>query len=147
MPLELFVLCNGLLRKIHTILNKKCIYYGNSQFRAYEYQIALTGKNFCLAAKEAFENIWANSMRFSLVNGIGAAFLLVFSFTYSYIRLEKLSSRFPQLLFSTSLLLALKLTHWSYIPQSCHALYWKSNLYIDCLHYCLLHFCPLHVHI
>jgi len=37
----------------------------------------LTGKNFCAAAKEAFENIWANSMRFSLVNGIGAAFLLV----------------------------------------------------------------------
>lgn len=39
--------------------------------------IALTGKNFCSAAKSAFETVWANSMRFALVNGIGGAFIFV----------------------------------------------------------------------
>ena len=42
--------------------------------------VALTGKNFCLAAKEAFETIWANAMRFSLVQGIGGAFIIVGKF-------------------------------------------------------------------
>ena len=40
-------------------------------------QIAITGKNFCTAAKEAFETIWANSTRFTLVGGIGSVFALV----------------------------------------------------------------------
>lgn len=44
-------------------------------------QIALTGKSFCPAAKDAFETIWANTARYSLVGGIGGAFLLV-SFSY-----------------------------------------------------------------
>ncbi len=43
-------------------------------------QIAITGKNFCIAAKEAFETIWANSTRFTLVGGIGSVFALVIEY-------------------------------------------------------------------
>lgn len=49
--------------------------------------IALTGKNFCSAAKAAFETIWANSMRFALVNGIGGAFIFVGKFCISIVTL------------------------------------------------------------
>jgi hypothetical protein len=49
--------------------------------------IALTGKNFCSAAKSAFESIWANSMRFALVNGIGGAFIFVGKFCISIVTL------------------------------------------------------------
>jgi len=38
-------------------------------------QIALTGKNFCLAAKDAFFLILRNPLRFGVVNGIGAIFI------------------------------------------------------------------------
>lgn len=40
-------------------------------------QIALTGKNFCSAAKDAFETIWANTMRYSLVTGMGSIFTFI----------------------------------------------------------------------
>ncbi|CAD8120069.1 unnamed protein product [Paramecium sonneborni] len=40
-------------------------------------QIALTSKSFCPAAKDAFESIWANTMRYSLVSGIGAIFTFI----------------------------------------------------------------------
>lgn len=53
---------------------ERCIEYLNKN--AY-IQIALTGKNFCSAAKEAFETIWANAGRYSLVAGIGGAFNFV----------------------------------------------------------------------
>ena len=49
--------------------------------------IALTGKSFCPAAKEAFETIWANAMRFSLVNGIGAVFIAVGKFCITIVTL------------------------------------------------------------
>ena len=49
--------------------------------------IALTGKSFCPAAKEAFETIWANTMRFSLVNGIGAVFIAVGKFCITIVTL------------------------------------------------------------
>jgi len=38
-------------------------------------QIALTGKNFCMAAKDAFFLILRNPLRFGVVNGIGAIFI------------------------------------------------------------------------
>jgi len=37
----------------------------------------LTGKSFCPAAKAAFETIWRNPVRFSLVGGIGGMFIFV----------------------------------------------------------------------
>ena len=40
-------------------------------------QIALTGKSFCPAAKDAFETIWSNATRYSLVSGFGAIFTFV----------------------------------------------------------------------
>lgn len=39
-------------------------------------QIALTGKNFCFSAKEAFFLILRNPIRFGVVNGIGTIFIL-----------------------------------------------------------------------
>jgi hypothetical protein len=49
-----------------------------------------------MAAKEAFETIWANSMRFSLVNGIGAAFLLVEQYNIIPVILDRQSFHFNQ---------------------------------------------------
>ncbi len=34
-------------------------------------QIALRGKNFCMAAKDGFEIAWSNPIRFAVVNGVG----------------------------------------------------------------------------
>ena len=34
-------------------------------------QIALRGKSFCNAAKDGFEIVWANPMRYLIVNGVG----------------------------------------------------------------------------
>jgi choline transporter-like protein 2/4/5 len=39
--------------------------------------IALTGKNFCTAAKDAMEMIWGNIVKYALVGGIGSAFIIV----------------------------------------------------------------------
>lgn len=38
-------------------------------------QIALSGRNFCSAAKEAMRMIWNNPTRMALVNGLGGAFI------------------------------------------------------------------------
>ena len=53
-------------------------------------QIALTGKSFCPAAKDAFESIWSNATRYSLVSGMGEIFtfvinLLIFSIGWKII--------------------------------------------------------------
>ena len=40
-------------------------------------EIALTGKNFCGAARNAMRMIWNNPLRMSLVNGIGGAFIWI----------------------------------------------------------------------
>ncbi len=40
-------------------------------------QIALRGKNFCYAAKDGFEIVWSNPVRFSVVGGIGAVIMLL----------------------------------------------------------------------
>jgi len=40
-------------------------------------QIALSGKNFCLAAKDAFFIILKNPLRFGVVSSIGGVFILV----------------------------------------------------------------------
>lgn len=34
-------------------------------------QIALRGKNFCAAAKDGFELVWSNAMRYAIVSGVG----------------------------------------------------------------------------
>ncbi len=34
-------------------------------------QIALRGKNFCMAAKDGFELVWSNPLRYAVVSGIG----------------------------------------------------------------------------
>lgn len=34
-------------------------------------QIALRGKNFCMAAKDGFETVWSNGMRYLIVAGVG----------------------------------------------------------------------------
>jgi len=38
-------------------------------------QIAISGKSFCLAAKDAFWLIYTNSGRFSIIEGIGHIFI------------------------------------------------------------------------
>lgn len=40
-------------------------------------QTALSGKNFCSAAKEAMRLLWANVTRATLVSGLGGAFIFV----------------------------------------------------------------------
>ncbi len=37
----------------------------------------MTGKNFCVAAKDGLSLVWCNADRFALVNGIGGAFIFV----------------------------------------------------------------------
>ncbi len=34
-------------------------------------QIALQGKNFCMAAKDGFEIVWSNGLRYAIVTGVG----------------------------------------------------------------------------
>ena len=34
-------------------------------------QIAIRGKNFCMAAKDGFEIVWSNGMRYLIVAGVG----------------------------------------------------------------------------
>jgi len=59
-------------------------------------QIALRGKNFCNAAKDGFELVWSNPVRFAIVGGVGniimflgklmiaAATTLIFYFIITY---------------------------------------------------------------
>jgi len=40
-------------------------------------QIALSGKNFCMAAKDGFELVWANPLRYAVVSGIGGIIMFL----------------------------------------------------------------------
>ena len=40
-------------------------------------QIALRGKNFCYAAKDGFELVWSNPLRYSIVGGIGGIIMFL----------------------------------------------------------------------
>ena len=40
-------------------------------------QIALRGKNFCYAAKDGFELVWSNPLRFAIVGGIGGVIMFL----------------------------------------------------------------------
>lgn len=40
-------------------------------------QIALRGKNFCYAAKDGFEIVWSNPMRYAVVGGIGSVIMFL----------------------------------------------------------------------
>lgn len=40
-------------------------------------QIALRGRNFCYAAKDGFELVWSNPLRYSIVGGIGNIIMLL----------------------------------------------------------------------
>lgn len=40
-------------------------------------QIALSGKNFCMAAKDGFEIVWSNPLRYAVVGGIGGIIMFL----------------------------------------------------------------------
>lgn len=40
-------------------------------------QIALRGKNFCYAAKDGFDIVWSNGMRYLVVAGVGAIIMFI----------------------------------------------------------------------
>ena len=40
-------------------------------------QIALRGKNFCMAAKDGFEIVWSNGMRYLIVAGVGGLMMFL----------------------------------------------------------------------
>ena len=40
-------------------------------------QIALRGRNFCYAAKDGFELVWSNPIRFAIVGGIGTVIMFL----------------------------------------------------------------------
>lgn len=40
-------------------------------------QIALRGKNFCMASKDGFEIIWSNPLRFGVVGGVGSVIMFI----------------------------------------------------------------------
>jgi choline transporter-like protein 2/4/5 len=40
-------------------------------------QIALSGKNFCMAAKDGFELVWSNPIRYAVVGGIGEVIMFL----------------------------------------------------------------------
>lgn len=40
-------------------------------------QIALRGKNFCMAAKDGFEIVWGNGMRYLIVAGVGGIMMFI----------------------------------------------------------------------
>ena len=40
-------------------------------------QIALRGKNFCMAAKDGFEIVWSNGMRYLIVAGVGGIMMFI----------------------------------------------------------------------
>ena len=48
------------------------------------FQIALTGDNFCTAAKDAMDLLWSNAARASIIAGMGSAFMLVGKLTISF---------------------------------------------------------------
>lgn len=40
-------------------------------------QIALRGKNFCMASKDGFEIVWSNPLRFAVVGGVGSIIMFI----------------------------------------------------------------------
>jgi choline transporter-like protein 2/4/5 len=40
-------------------------------------QIALSGKNFCMAAKDGFELVWSNPLRYAIVGGVGSIIMFL----------------------------------------------------------------------
>ena len=40
-------------------------------------QIALRGKNFCMASKDGFEIVWSNPLRFGIVAGVGSIIMFI----------------------------------------------------------------------
>lgn len=40
-------------------------------------QIALSGKNFCMAAKDGFELVWSNPLRYAVVSGVGSIIMFL----------------------------------------------------------------------
>ena len=46
-------------------------------------QIALRGKSFCNAAKDGFEIVWANPLRYMVVNGVGWIMMFMEQITVS----------------------------------------------------------------
>ena len=40
-------------------------------------QMALTGKNFCMAAKDGFEIVWSNGIRYMIVGGVGEIIMFI----------------------------------------------------------------------
>ena len=40
-------------------------------------QIALKGRNFCYAAKDGFELVWSNPLRYAIVGGIGTIIMFL----------------------------------------------------------------------
>lgn len=52
--------CLACVERIVTFINKNAYI-----------QIALTGKNFCMAAKDGFETVWSNPLRYAIVGGVG----------------------------------------------------------------------------
>jgi hypothetical protein len=40
-------------------------------------QIALKGRNFCYAAKDGFELVWSNPLRYAVVGGIGTVIMFL----------------------------------------------------------------------
>lgn len=95
--------------------------------------IALTGKSFCPAAKDAFETIWANSMRFSLVSGLGGVFIFIGKFCISI---------------TTTMIFYYVITSYPYFSDGlfspilpCIVL---IDLTLDCIDYCLCNLCHIY---
>lgn len=95
--------------------------------------VALTGKSFCFAAKQAFETIWANSMRFALVGGLGGLFIFIGKFcitittTMIFYYIITTQSYFKDQLFSPVLPTLVRV--WAYL---------------DCVHHCLRNIGAVH---
>ena len=58
--------CLACLERIVKFLNKNAYI-----------QIALRGRNFCMASKDGFELVWSNPLRFGVVGGIGSVIMFI----------------------------------------------------------------------
>lgn len=103
-------------------------------------QIALRGKNFCYAAKDGFELVWSNPIRFAIVGGIGAvimflgklliACLTAFIFYLFITYVSSIRSGYTEPLLQVAVTLILILVSRSYGISDRHAL----HEYIRCCH-------------
>ena len=91
-------------------------------------QIALTGKSFCPAAKDAFESIWSNATRYSLVSGMGEIFTFVYSLINFLNRLENYSLVCRQLYLLMKYSSMSTLTKQGFHHLSYHQLYQLSYI-------------------